>query len=180
MEGMNEYNLLKQQQAQADSAYSANLRQRMSDLGLGAPKSLTLSNNIEMGGRGNIGAITAQEQALTDYRAALGNQNAANLLTQNLQADANKYAFDTANELATANLEYDRWFELWKKRKITAKQFKQKTGYDVSEWPSRRRRPNDGPDDPNNWFDTIGTSSGASAGIKVGGPGSKVVGPYGG
>lgn len=145
----NEYNLLKQQAAQANRLIQANLAQRLRNAGL-AEMPLTLQNRIDVGGRGNIGAIDAQQKAMMDYQASLGQQNAANLAAQNLGIEAGRMAFNTARELDESNNMFDMWYQLWKKGKITAKQFRQQTGYDVKAW-SRKRKP-DPPLDPNAWF----------------------------
>lgn len=145
----NEYNLLKQQAAQANRLIQANLAQRLRNAGL-AEMPLTLQNRIDVGGRGNIGAIDAQQKAMMDYRASLDQQNAANLAAQNLGIEAGRMAFNTARELDESNTMFDMWYQLWKKGKITAKQFKQKTGYDVKEWSRGRSR--EPVFDPNAWF----------------------------
>jgi hypothetical protein len=145
----NEYNLLKQQAAQANRLIQASLAQRLRNAGL-AEMPLTLQNRIDVGGRGNIGAIDAQQKAMMDYQASLGQQNAANLAAQNLGIEAGRMAFNTAKDLNESNTMFDMWYQLWKKGKITAKQFRQQTGYDVKAWP-RKRKP-DPPLDPNTWF----------------------------
>jgi hypothetical protein len=146
----NEYNLLKQQAAQANKLIQANLAQRLRNAGL-AEMPLTLQNRIDVGGRGNIGAIDAQQKAMMDYRASLEQQNAANLAAQNLGIEAGRMAFNTARELDESNTMFDMWYQLWKKGKITAKQFRQQTGYDVKEWS--RGRPDTNPNtDPNSWL----------------------------
>ena len=145
----NEYNLLKQQAAQANRLIQANLAQRLRNAGL-AEMPLTLQNRIDVGGRGNIGAIDTQQKAMMDYRASLEQQNAANLAAQNLGIEAGRMAFNIARELDESNNMFDMWYQLWKKRKITAKQFRQKTGYDVKEWSRRRSR--EPVFDPNAWF----------------------------
>lgn len=145
----NEYNLLKQQAAQANRLIQANLAQRLRNAGL-AEMPLTLQNRIDVGGRGNIGAIDAQQKAMMDYQASLGQQNAANLAAQNLGIEAGRMAFNTARELDESNNMFDMWYQLWKKGKITAKQFKQQTGYDVKAWPKKRKPATTL--DPNAWF----------------------------
>ncbi len=153
----NEYNLLKQQAAQANRLIQANLAQRLRNAGL-AEMPLTLQNRIEMGGRGNIGAIDTQQKAMMDYRASLEQQNAANLAAQNLGIEAGRMAFNIARELDESNTMFDMWYQLWRKGKITAKQFKQKTGYDVKEWSrGSRRRSREPVFDPNAWFSSYKT-----------------------
>ena len=147
----NEYNLLKQQAAQANRLIQANLAQRLRNAGL-AEMPLTLQNRIEMGGRGNIGAIDTQQKAMMDYRASLEQQNAANLAAQNLGIEAGRMAFNIARELDESNTMFDMWYQLWRKGKITAKQFKQKTGYDVKAWSRGRSRKSALTLDPNAWF----------------------------
>ena len=147
----NEYNLLKQQAAQANRLIQANLAQRLRNAGL-AEMPLTLQNRIDVGGRGNIGAIDAQQKAMMDYQASLRQQNAANLAAQNLGIEAGRMAFNIARELDESNTMFDMWYQLWKKGKITAKQFKQKTGYDVKEWSRGRSRKSALTLDPNAWF----------------------------
>lgn len=132
-EGLNDYNLLKQQTADTSNMVGQNLRQRMIDLNIGAAP-MTVQNNYDMGGRGNIGTIDTASQAATDYRTALSNQNAASLLAQQYGQQAAVDAYNADKAVADENNMYDTLFALYKKGKLSAKQFYQKTGYDVKAW----------------------------------------------
>lgn len=126
----NSYNDLKQALAQNQALANANLKKRMADIGQG--QSLTVENNRQMANQNNLGNVALQQQAFTDYQNALNQQTQANAAAQASQIYADNYANKTNALLNDENNKFSTYYNLYLKKKITAKQFKSLTGVDVN------------------------------------------------
>jgi hypothetical protein len=142
------YGQLKEQAAASRSLEKQRLAKRMADMGIAAPQSLTVQNNSMMAGNRDIGDVSRQNQSYTGMQNAMIKQANADAATQAAGITAQMNAAEDAADLEEKMNEFDRYYRMYTAKKITASQFRKKTGMDVRGWG--RPRPDK---DPNSWFD---------------------------
>jgi len=151
-EGNNAYNQIAENAALTRKLEAQRLAQRLSDMGA-SPSSLTTQNNSVLAGYKNAGAINSQNQAYTAAQNAMITQANANAAAQSASITANMNAAQNASNITEMQSKYDRYYDLYTNKKMTANQFKKLTGIDVKSWATYTE-----PADPSDWF-TTGTNS---------------------
>jgi hypothetical protein len=144
-EGNNSYNQLVSQQATNNKLEQQRLAQRMANMGIAAPSSLTIENNTMMSGRNDIGDIQRQNQAYTGVQNAMIDQTDANAAAQSAEITANMNAAQNASILDEQRSKMERYYNLYANKKMTANQFKKLTGINAKAWGAAREPLN--PDD---------------------------------
>jgi hypothetical protein len=139
--GNNAYNQMAQIQAAAKNMERQRLAQRMQDIGLGAPSSMTIQNNSMMAGQRDIGDIGRANQNYADTVNSMIGQTNANAAAQGAGFTAGINEAQANSELEQKMQEFERLYRLYTAKRITRNQFKAKTGLTVNGWEASRPKP---------------------------------------